>query len=379
VGDSNSYDDVVDKLVLTSNGLRMYGSDKAAKCKACRGSNKTSTSCTICQGRGVIVENRSYRLDCILSPSGTPDTLRRDEWLSNPHTCVRFTTTRLSQKTPTPGFKVPTYAITNATIRKAKGGVGKGGGGGGDVNGPQNSELVDASSPVYKHLRDFIASGMGVSEWKDIDVVRVFLNRHNGYLCHVSGPGSCYCRNVSRAHGSSTIYFSVSPIGVTQGCYSPKGNSRCTCRDYRRSPTQPETPLTNWLKAALFGIKTTAATPTPPPPPPTAIPASLSGGEGYHDIRRKRKISAPPPPRDPPAQNSVTLLPLAGGHPSQSTPHPDYPGMTIAEVAAIPSKNLREVRLKCMRKMPDPCEVYRKIVGEGVPIVAKPPPKRRKT
>lgn len=370
VGDSNSYDDVVDKLVLTSNGLRMYGSDKAAKCKPCRGSHRASTSCTICQGRGVLVENRSYRLDHILSPDGSHDAVRCREWLADPHTCIRFTTTRLAQKVPTPGFKVPSYAITNATIRKAKAGGGGGGGGGQGINGPPNSELVDATSPVYRHIKEFIANAMGVAEWREIDVVRVFLNRTQGYICHVNGPGSCYCRNVSRAHGTSTIYFSITPIGVTQGCYSPKGTSRCTCRNYRRSPTQPETHLTNWLKTALFGVKPAASTTATAPP----IPDSLRGGEGYHEIRRKRKATSPLPHHK--QHNApVTLLPLTGAH----TPHPDYPGMSVAEVAAIPARKLREVQLRCMQKLPDPCDVHRKIVGDGVPLPPMVNPKRRRT
>lgn len=373
-GDSNSYDDVVDVVVLTSNGLRMYGSDKASRCKACK-SAKTSDACKICQGRGVIVENRSYTLDSIIAPDGKLDMTRFTEWLDNMHTCIRFTTTRVSHPLPTAGFQVPGYAATNATIKYAlKGEKRKGGGGGGGENGPRGSELVDASLAIHTYLRDLIATGMGTTQWKDIELTRVFLLRAKGeYLCHVAGMGSSYCRNVGRAHTSSTIYFVVTPRGVSQGCFSPKSSSCGPCKRYHHSP-QPVTPLTMWLRAALFGYTKASKVAEALPP----VPKVTCGTDDDFHVPMNKTVATTPTPRVRPAVKASGPPTQGMMHPSQSMPHPDYPGMTRGEVAAIPASQLKNKKIECMRRLPDAEEIYRKIIGEGEAVVANPPKRRKK-
>ena len=323
---ANSYHDVVDEVVLTRNGLRMYGSDKAVRCKVCKNSGKLRGTCTSCGGRGLLIENRAYTLSTVVSPDGGIDDDLCARYTDSTLECVRASSTRVSNKVPTPGFVVPDNAVVVSTRkagRKRKSGEMC------IPNRPRglgDAHLLDrATIPVYDAIGQRINT---VEKWGQLRVDRVFRTKTR-YLCHVSGPGSSYCRNVGRAHGSSGIYFVITKVGIVQRCYSHKGN----CRSYASGVVSELKP---WLREALFGINNSITTASPPKVAKLGVP-----------VRRKK--SYPPIER------------IHVDDSKQSQPHPDFPGMTRGEVEKLPDDKRRDVQAECFRKLPDARDVYETI------------------
>ena len=329
---ANSYHDVVDEVVLTQNGLRMYGSDKAVRCKVCKNS-KSRASCVPCGGRGLLIENRAYTLSAVLGPDGEKCPELCSKYLGCTLECVRATSTRVSNRAPTPGYKVPDNAVkspTGRSGRKRKLGPSSSSRGGGE-SGPRDCRLLDRSIPVYPEIAKRINA---TEKWEGLDVLRVFFNsKKREYLVHVSGPGSSYCRNVGRAHGSSGVYFMVKSTGIHQRCYSHKG----TCRSYTSGVVSELKP---WLREALFGVGNTITAPAP------------SGG-------LRLGIPVPRAPKSYPPIEQIHVEDL-----SLSQPHPDFPGMTRGEVDQIPESRHREVQAECFRKLPIASAVHALIMAD---------------
>ncbi len=250
---ANSYDDVVDRTVLTSNGLRMMGSDKAARCKKCK-NGAAREKCTACDGRGFLVENRAYLLAMVLSSSGEPDRQRVDAWKKDLFMCVRFTSIRSSRVEHSAGFKVPAHAVTDDAVRSVRKKAKKTGGKG-TVESPHEavglpgSVTIDPSSRIFVELQTFLTTCMS-AQWTGICINNLHIQHDIGrYTVHVGGPGSSYCQHVARAHGSSTVYFTVEEDGVRQRCFSPKLHNGVSCRVYKSTVY----PLSRWLQEAMFG------------------------------------------------------------------------------------------------------------------------------
>jgi hypothetical protein len=321
---TNSYEDIIDETVLKANGLRMYGSDKASKCKECRGTRK---KCERCHGQGLIIENRAYTLTQVLTPGGETDTDTLSTLRDDLFACVNLTSTRVSNKTPTPGFIVPSHAISNDAVKKARSKVhsGKRAVAGG---GPPGSEAIDRSCPIFAQLEGYIRTRLSNQfKWVGIDLKHVFLLRSKGiYICKVDGPGSLYCEHVGRAHGSSTIYFEVDRHGISQRCFSPKITDGVSCKTYRGKKVQ----MNKWLRDAMFG------------------------GEKF-----VRDVTNP--------DTSLTSTEEDVRDPWSNFPHPDYPGMTYGEVARIPDMDLNSAKQRCLSTLPDPRSVHAAIVKD-VPI-----------
>lgn len=336
----NTYEDVVDETVLKSNGLRMYGSDKAIKCKTCK--SKRGGACSIpgCM-RGILVENRAYTLQTILTPSGTVDTERMDHWTRDLFTCVRFTSTRTSHLTPTPGFVVPHDAISDDSVKRAhttartQKRLASGG-------GPVDSEVISLDSPIVQHLQNYVTMKLDIN-WVNVRVKQLFLQRDRGiYTCHIDGPGSLYCQNARRAHTSSCVYFEVTQAGIYQRCFSPKSPSSASCKSFRGVPTQ----LNPWLREAMFG------------------------GNNFSKL-----FMTVPTSETTTAQILVDEDECSSPDPWKHLQDPDYPGMTYAEVEKIPSSKEKEVRARCFKSLPDPTKVHREIIKEGNPITTLVVPK----
>jgi hypothetical protein len=317
---ANSYEDVVDETVLKSNGLRMYGSDKASKCKDCRGVRK---KCEKCHGMGTVVENRAYTLAQAVTPAGEPDEATTSALRANLFACVNISSIRVSNKQPTPGFVVPPHAVSNDSVKKARSKAHKRKVAGG---GPPGSEAIDRSCPVFTHLENYIRTRLSTEfKWVGIDLKHIFLQRNKGvYICKVDGPGSLYCQHVGRAHSSSTIYFEVDKHGISQRCFSPKVTNGVSCKSYRGTKVQ----MNQWLQDALFGSKSFVRT--------TDSDEVTGSEEEMKD-------------------------------PWSSFPHADYPGMTCGEVSRIPDIEKGIVKRRCLSRLPDPRSVHASIIKD-VPI-----------
>jgi hypothetical protein len=336
--DANPYEDVVDKSVLTSNGLRMYGSDKGSVCPTCRRQREKCKACKTCQGRGAVIENRAYTLGALLTPSGKLDEPRFRTYSTNLLTCVRNSSTRTSQTHPSTGFAVPPDAVSDDSVKRArrKRPVSKG-------------CLLDMASPVTDQLRAHICTMN--TNWANLVLKEVVVN-DKLYLCHVTGPGALFCTNAKRAHTSSTIYFTIGTDGIRQRCFSHKG----TCRQYQG----PSRTMSRWLSEALFG----------------RVPKSVTKSPYTHEPHTLATYSS-----------GLRELATKHGHATQQEPHPDYPGLTHGQVKCIvlycqeidPSKSAlrfrKEVQTRCTLALGDPLMVYRSIKAGAQPAFKKKPTK----
>jgi hypothetical protein len=344
----NSYDDVVDRTVLKSNGLRMMGSDKASKCKKCK--PLTREKCKPCRGTGVMAENRPYILSMVLDSQGEPDVERLTSWKDDLFKCVRMTSVRSSRKEHSAGFVVPPHAVTDSDVKLArkKAKTNKNGGSMGSVNTPSEaaglpgSVTIDASSRIFSELETFLKNSH--PQWSGIRIQHLYLQHDLGrYTVNVVGPGSSYCQHVERAHGSSTVFFTVERDGVRQRCFSPKLHNGSSCRKY----TGPPTPLSQWLLEAMFGttdgmrsggcISTTL-----PSSSPISHDAILAKSAAYTKILTERVEGK----RKKERAEETTLHALGIKKPKRTltasdrginTPHPVFTDKTCGEVEKMSS------------------------------------------
>lgn len=253
---ANSYDDVVDRTVLKSNGLRMMGSDKASRCKKCN-TPAARNNCKPCKGTGVIAENRPYTLSMVLNATGEPDVERLEAWKNDLFKCVRFTSIRSSRVEHSAGFVVPSHAVVDACVKMARKKAGRGAAGtAGAVATPREamgllgSVTIDPSSRIFSEMQSFLTTHT-CGQWSGLRISHLYIQHNLGrYTVNVTGPGSSFCTHVGRAHTSSTVYFTVERDGVRQRCFSPKVHTDGTiCRKY----VGPPAPLTQWLLEAMFG------------------------------------------------------------------------------------------------------------------------------
>ena len=297
---TNAWDDVVDRTVLTSNGIRMMGSDKASKCKSCCKSLTARATCAMCDGRGILVENRAYKVAMVLDADGEPDNRLMRQWGQSLLTCVQSTCVRTYGTLPSPGWSIPPHAVTDAFVvaarKKMKLNAKRGGGEVGSVTKPSGNGggvgasaalltgvvTLEPTSRIVKALHAFLTQRTN-PQWVGLRLVRV--NYHSEadpgfFVVFVDGPGSSYCTHVGRAHGSSQIYFRITREGVYQKCFSPKttnSSNATTCRAY----TSDAIPLTSWLKEAMFGVgNRQEVVPVPPPVTTTNSSGTRSAAAG---------------------------------------------------------------------------------------------------
>lgn len=276
---ANPYSDVIDETVLQENGLRMIGCDKSKACPdCCRGAKaKKRTSlppCDVCNSTRWVGENRRYWPLSVIDVDGKPDEERTARMLGTTSEefqyKVKFCSLRFYGD-ETPGYSAPALApacpAAEKLLRRARKTLNKKGGANancGNANtfrgdaAPRDMVDVDADTEVFGQMQEFLNVSMG-GVHAHVRLTRM-MRTANGtrYLCKVDGPGSSYCRNVNRDHGSSTVYFQVEEgEGVFQRCYCKKNNETpqsFSCRLYRG----PASPLTPALHGAMFTLAKSA-------------------------------------------------------------------------------------------------------------------------
>lgn len=267
---SNSYEDVIDECVLTDNGLRMVGSDKAKTCPICKGKRE----CDLCR-RGKVPEHRVYEPFCILNEHGELDEAMFAR-LSQPEDklpCVRLCSIRAFAAEPTPGYVKPPLAptkdvesVTRAkrrlAVQKAKVEKGKLSYEEG-VKWLSDASEIPREAAVFAQVQEFLQQRMGHAEWGNVLIKRFMFSPAAGkYFVKVWGEGSLWCSNVRRMHYSSTIYFVISRTGVVQKCFCKKKNPDAPvfCSSYSSPPIK----LTKLLSNVLFETDEEEAAAAPP-------------------------------------------------------------------------------------------------------------------
>lgn len=371
---ANSYEDVVDRTVLTSNGLRMLGSDKAVRCKKCN-KGAAREKCANCDGRGFLVENRAYTLAMILNSSGEPDRDRLEDWKKDLFTCVRFTSTRSSRREHSAGFVVPSHAVTDDAVKTAHRKAKKKSGSAGTVELPceavglPGAVAIEPSSRIFTELHSFLTTCM-CPQWAGVRMTNLYIQHELGrYTAHVNGPGSSFCQHVNRAHNSSVVRFTVERDGVRQRCFSPKLHEGVSCRMY----AGPVTPLSCWLQEAMFGARVSAKVAIQPE---TSDESILAKSAAYKktlaervDAKRKKRID-----------EEKTLDALGKkrvktkGDRGADVPHPIFTTKTCGEVERMSSWEIHMEFLKIrMDRIEDTARVHAEEVSRNgaLPVGAK--------
>jgi hypothetical protein len=243
---------VVDICVLTSNGLRMVGSDKCRCCPVCRNAADAKPFCDRCSRQGRVVEGKIY-MPWKVWPKAEAEALAMQEHLrANLAYAAKVCSIRLPEAcSPSEAFRVPVGAPP-AHVRKRVGSVAFSEGQA--VLPPSFSKLraIDLESALWQRLKEELRR-FHVA-YKRLDLKEVRLARHRRgltFLLKVSGFGCRYCLNKGGDHTSQCIYFVITQHhGLQQRCYSRKPEPRLhgLCEAFSSEPKE----LAEDLMRSLF-------------------------------------------------------------------------------------------------------------------------------
>lgn len=245
----NSWSDIIDECVYTTNGLRMPYSNKCEICPECRSKKDRIDNCNTCIDgmNGRIDSGRPYKPWALLS-NGKPNAAEFKRFVDNPYRAMALMSIRVDSEMPTPGWVpyegAPRIPITLPPEKQIL------------MIDPASKKMVrefaeDAKAvsrihsridipfgdPMYNAMEWFLHKHTSVKQWEGIQVHRIFTNPKNAwYQVQVRGDGSSYCLNYRRDHRSNRIYFMVKPEGVYQKCYcrcdTTKDRLNGKCADY---------------------------------------------------------------------------------------------------------------------------------------------------
>ena len=222
---ANTWADVVDLAVYEDNGLRMIGCRKMGFCKVCKNKRDSKTDCTSCLGTGKIDEGRVYKPFDIFP--------KNDEFLEQLKTNYFMQVCQTSiynylDHPETPSVK--TIEVTLETKKKTK-----------------KISSDDRDSTVIK-IENFIRKNFK-GEYSKIRIQKCTKDQER----YFAEPDTNFCMNVNRCHSSSSIYFQITPTGISQRCYCKKdsveGRLHGPCTKY----ASKEISLSTILRNILFG------------------------------------------------------------------------------------------------------------------------------
>jgi len=233
----NSWDDVVDIAIYEDNGLRMIGSRKISICKKC----KNQTECELCNKTGKIDEGRIYKpISVIESHLVCTDSTGTMEFLHKLKTDYYLTLLETSiinyhnfQETP---LMNDIDVILPIQKKKSK-----------TKTNDQSKQVINEEI-LIKKLETIIKKNFK-ENYNDIVTHKLTKVGETRYFLE---PKNNFCMNVNRNHGSSGIYFNITPSGITQRCMCKKktttGRLNGICSEYHSK----EIPLTKVLVKLLF-------------------------------------------------------------------------------------------------------------------------------
>ena len=257
-GLQEDWDTVVDIAVLTTNGLRMVGSDKCKDCPTCHNMREARDFCPDCSRQGKIPENKIY-WPWRTYPLQETRQLCRDV-RGNPAYAVQMCSTRIpvDRQIPTKQFLVPEGAPPPSLRRKLSAAEAKRTAKDHALTEIQPStrwrtEPVELSAELRTALEETLHAHCPKYATLRVSALeRLLGTRHRESFCmKVRGFGCRFCQNKNEEHTKQTVYFIVSRQGLAQKCYSRKNVLRQhgLCEKY----CSPSTPLSPSLQALLYG------------------------------------------------------------------------------------------------------------------------------
>lgn len=215
-GSHNTWEDVVDKIVLEQNGLRMIGSRKITNCSHCKTARVKISNCNICNGTGKQDAGRVYEPLCILDGKGKDMKHELVKINSNVYKKIQATSIRTEYTELPKVINIPEqYKVKTRITKKKKTNT--------DTNlfdiECDNKECLEKDGKIFKMCVKFIREKF--PHTSKIDIIEIFKKgADNPY--YIARTSSRYCMNINREHNSNHIYFYIDKSFVYQKCL-------CTC------------------------------------------------------------------------------------------------------------------------------------------------------
>ncbi len=254
----NSWADLFDKSVYTSNGLRMVGCSKMERCEACRNKPKGYDVCPkdMCDGYGKIDIGRIYKVSEVYDGHGNADVelleqLTNDEILMVNTTSVRCDMAKTTENDMAE-MVIPDHIDwfdKNKHIMEPSHSHKGGGGGGGiqstKVRASDHTTVMCLNNTEIKLAKDDIRR-LKMQEWlNNDDLHEMFLipkpfrkvpimeivmctpkrdktdtfKRSGDDRYYLINVNCSYCMNIQSRHKTNGVYFVVSRSGFTQKCF----------------------------------------------------------------------------------------------------------------------------------------------------------------
>lgn len=257
----NSWSDVLDQCVYTTNGLRMLFSRKMAACPDCagRGGDGERTCGTCCGAfeKQKIDVGRPY-VPWFYIHEGKIDEKKYAQLTSNRWALIMKTSLRVPSDAHTKGFAIfegaPVPRIAPDKTVKVQ--VGN------KVTNEFHDDYVGQRS-----IRNRVSVPQFSDKWRIIDrYIRKFMPHQyreviirdivtnptlDHYIVTLRGKGSHYCLNKRDYHNGNSVYFFITKKGVHQKCFcrcqTTQGRQFGLCRKFLSKPFKISTEMTQTL------------------------------------------------------------------------------------------------------------------------------------
>lgn len=230
------WDKIIDECVYDSNGLRMIGCSKSAKCDKCVKFPKgKEIYCQQCNGKKKVNIGRVYYPLFILNRECEEiEEKLVESYKVNPKPIVKMSSIRCKENGIYIDETVSSSKKSPIVCGKRK--IGK-------------EEIGMMSDENHVLLSELVKKHFG-KDFEIVKVKKVELDKCEMYTCYTS---SKYCLNIGKEHKSQHVYFVATPNGLYQRCFCKCDTIResgLKCKEFK-SNVMPFTE--NELKQ-LFGI-----------------------------------------------------------------------------------------------------------------------------
>ena len=260
-GSHNTWDDVVDKVVLEKNGLRMIGSRKLSNCSHCKTNKIKNAICAVCNGSGRIDEGRVYYPYVVLDGKGKEMKGELKKLTQSTFKTVKETSIR-SELTDIPKpFQIPEKYFVHKKPKKKP-----------HQKNNKNETITDLecshkdclekTSKAFKLCKQFIQQNF--PHPNTIEITEIFRKGKEKQYYIVRTP-SRFCMNINREHNSNHVYYYIDKSFAYQKCLctcdTTEGRQYGKCMDYvsggRRLPVELQKllfPQEQKMMAVLFDM-----------------------------------------------------------------------------------------------------------------------------
>ena len=240
-----AWNTAIDEAVYVSSGLRLLGSLKLEDCPHCK-----RAGCDECI-TGVVLQRRPYRVEAVISPSGSHDDDLTALFTKDTLKAVHYTSIR-TMKPKTAGFTrmtgCPSYCEIRPAKKRERGQFEPGGEFEQDRKGSTKMRraISVTDREIYDVTQFIIQKRFRVVQYQMLCVESISFAMVRGVVptywvkVHKKSLGANYCLNKMGDHSQNTIYFEFTEQGAVQRCFCTKPvqtNRQCgPCSKWRSEP-----------------------------------------------------------------------------------------------------------------------------------------------